>query len=363
MLFALVGRLRHTGRGYQRTGITNHRGTFFYVLFTTIWVLQTEPAFSHDIPALPPTKLDFDANQGPKNCNDLDAFVRLLEAWVPPEVFQNDAERRLVVRVQRTRSGGKQADLTLVDSTGATLAEDHKTYSAQIECHSVLWAAARSAAKLLGAFEPPAPQLPVACPVCPPPIPPEPMRPQRIPGHAMARHRPKFAVPHRPTSIVGVGAFYATALLPEPTLGPRISLGFAPWIHSPNTRLEFDAAWTTQSMGFSLSNESVRLYAVPLIGSVCYAPQVVRLCSGLSTSIFYSTQNHTRGNNDPLRIALLASLRVGTEWAIHGPFSIRADVFALVRLDERVSGVPMNVLAALDPFIAGATLMGTWALN
>jgi hypothetical protein len=54
---------------------------------------------------------------------------------------------------------------------------------------------------------------------------------------------------------------------------------------------------------------------------------------------------------------LSASLRIGTQFTIAGPFSIRADCFALLPLNQRMA------LDMPNPFTAGAVAMGVWSLD
>ena len=97
-----------------------------------------KPAFAHDAPVILPARLDFDASHAPKNCNDPDGFRSLLGAWVPADALRDQAERRLIVRIQSSSTGGKQADVSLVDGEGAVLTERHTPYAVKVECYKVL---------------------------------------------------------------------------------------------------------------------------------------------------------------------------------------------------------------------------------
>lgn len=193
-----IGTLRHGTKGCERTGNTKAHRTFFVFFVILVLVVPVEPAFAHDAPTLLPTKLEFDATQAPKTCNDSVEFRWLLVRWVPPTVWTDDAARRLSVHIQRTKGGGKQVDVALVDSDGMMLADDHKAYSAQAECHKVLSETAQVSARLLGALEPPPPRQPLACPVCPPPQPQsDPAKPlQRAPHIPSATVRPLARLPN-----------------------------------------------------------------------------------------------------------------------------------------------------------------------
>ncbi|MBK9265389.1 MAG: hypothetical protein IPM54_37090 [Polyangiaceae bacterium] len=117
-----------------------------------VGVLPARTAFAHDAPAIAPARLEFDASQAPKLCNDRATFRTLLDNWVAVNVWSPDADRRLVVRIRRAPTGEKLGEVALVDAAGATIAEHHERYGAREECYKVLYESASAAAKLLGAF-------------------------------------------------------------------------------------------------------------------------------------------------------------------------------------------------------------------
>ncbi|MBK9266966.1 MAG: hypothetical protein IPM54_45225 [Polyangiaceae bacterium] len=296
-----------------------------------------------------PTQLDFDASRAPKVCNDADGFASLLGGWVPKGVLRENAERRLVVRIRWTPTGGKRAEVSLVDAQGAVVAERHAEYEAAAECHFVLHDAARSAAQLLGAFEPPPPKEPVICPVCPPSAPSPPTRP--LPTSPPPAP-PVPTITHAPTlhrSSFGIGALIGSGIHSGLGGGPYMLLSYAPWRQWSHVHVEFEGSWTSQT------SESIRTHAIPLVGSLCLVRGVVRFCGGLATTVFYSKQSPI---HDELHLMVGGNVRIGTELFVRGPFAIRADVFG--RLAFARFG---NATMAIDDpnrFAAGLAVMGAW---
>jgi hypothetical protein len=129
---------------------------------------------------------------------------------------------------------------------------------------------------------------------------------------------------------------------PEAHPGPYVALSVVPFSGVPDFRLEFDGAWAPRPA----------LQTVPVFVSLCHAHHGLRLCGGLATT-FLSAENM----KDDRDFALSASLRMGTEFRIAGPFSIRADVFALLPLTQRIT------LDSPNPFAAGAVAIGVWSFE
>ena len=302
-----------------------------------------------------PTRLDFDASRAPKKCNDVEGFRSILSAWMNVRQLHDDAERRLVVRIRRSSSGGKQADISLVDAQGGTEGERHEDFAADAECHFVLWRTALNAATILGAFEPPPPpKQPVPCPVfspCPlypPPVPCPACLPLRQSPPTMTHLPP----PYR--SFTAIGAFVSSGIYSAFNVGPQVMLGFIPSRHLPDLHIEFEGAWTSQSSPSSMTSESIRLHSVPLVGSFCWVRGIVRFCAGLSSTIFLLNQS---SDNAPLHIMFGANFRVGTELFTRGPSFIRADVFGRIAFAERTFGKAMVALDDATPFAAGLAVM------
>ncbi len=297
-----------------------------------------------------PTRLDFDASRAPKKCNDFESFDSTVSAWVPGTVWRDDAERRLVVRIRWSSTGGKRADVELVNAEGITLAERHQDFPASMECHKVLWLAAFDAAQLVGAFEPPPPKEPVTCPA-PPPCPSCP------PTHSCPRYAPPMLptptpAPHR--SFIGIGAFVGSGIHSRLGFGPHLLLGFIPSSRLPALHVEFEAAWTSQA------SESIRMHSIPLVGSLCLVQGILRFCGGLATVMVYSNPTVA---NETLNILFSGNFRVGTEFPVRGPFSIRADVFGRLAFAQRRFGKTPVALDEPTPFAAGLAVMGAWAFN
>ncbi|HRI71350.1 MAG TPA: hypothetical protein PK156_44260 [Polyangium sp.] len=60
---------------------------------------------------------------------------------------------------------------------------------------------------------------------------------------------------------------------------------------------------------------------------------------------------------------LAASWRIGAEFEIAGPFSIRMDGFALLSLAGRTFGGQWAALGAHQALMAGASVMGMWCFE
>jgi hypothetical protein len=315
----------------------------------------TQPAFGDDAPVIVPTRLDFDASHASKKCNDPDGFLLILGAWVPQTTMRDDAERRLVVRIRSSSTGGKRADVSLVDAQGVTVAERHTPYAATAECYKVLWDAAFDAAELLGAFEPPPPMEPVTYPA-----------PAQCPSYPLARPCPTCPspVPPAPTItlsptpsrfFIGIGGFVGSGIYSELDFGPYLLLGFVPSPRLSHLQLEFEGAWTSQTSLSAMTSESIHAHSIPLVLSLCLVRGIVRFCGGLATTIFSSNQSSP---NDELRLLFGGNFRVGTELFVRGPISIRADVFARFAFAERRFGMATMTVDDPTPFAAGLAVMG-----
>ncbi|MBK9262126.1 MAG: hypothetical protein IPM54_20270 [Polyangiaceae bacterium] len=300
---------------------------------------------------IPPTRLDFDASRAPKKCNDADAFDSILGAWVPNGVLREDAERRLVVRIRWTPTGGKRVEVSLFDAQGAVVAERLTEHPATAECYFVLHGAAQDAAELLGAFEPPPPKEPVICPVCPPSAPSPPTRP--LPTSPPPAP-PVPTITHAPTlhrSSIGIGAFVGSGIHSGLGGGPYVLLSYAPWRHWSHVRIEFEGSWTSQT------SESIRTHAIPLVGSLCLVRGAVRFCGGLATTALYSKQLPI---HDELHLMIGGNVRIGTELFVRGPFAVRVDVFGRLAFVERRFGGATLALDVPTPFAAGLAVLGAW---
>jgi hypothetical protein len=145
-----------------------------------------------------------------------------------------------------------------------------------------------------------------------------------------------------PRFSLGAGVFLGMTSKANAFVGPSISLGFVPWSRWPGLQMEFDGAWAPRQT----------LQMVPVFVSLCQAQHGLRLCGGLTTT-FYSTENKNAARD----FTLSASLRIGAEFGIAGPFSIRTDVFALLPLTQQA---PFD---SPNPFAAGAIAMAVWSFE
>lgn len=313
-------------------------------------VFWAQPAFAHEPPVILPTRLDFDSSKAPKKCNDEEGFRGNLLAWVPADVLRAEAERRLIVRIAWSATGGKRADVSLVGAQGVVLAERHTPYATTTECFKVLWEVARDAAKILGAFEPPPPKEPVICPPSPY-VPPGPSCPQCPSCPRFRLPTPTILLsPAPPRFFVGLGAFVGSGIFSELGAGPVGLVGFVPFRHLPQAQLELESSWTTQFI------DSVRVQAIPVIGSACWVRGIVRFCGGFAATILFSNQlpnqeSHLFGPN----------IHFGTELFHRGSLSIRADVFGRVAAYRKSFGAKNEILDRVLPFMAGVAMMGMWA--
>lgn len=347
------GSFAHEGTRPERTAITKNKFYFLPLLASTMLTLGfwAQPAFAHEPPEILPTQLDFDASPAPKKCNDEESFRRILGAWVGAELLREDAERRLVVRIASSAKGGKRADVSLVDAQGVVVAERHTPYLRTTECHKVLWEVAYHAATMLGAFEATPPKEPIACPTCPPiqPTPPRSLE-RRLPTFAPLR-LPVPTIPLSPAPprfFVGLGAFVGSGIFEKLNAGPRMLLGFVPFRRFTQIHLEWETSWTAQTF------QSVRVQAVPLVGSACWVRGIVRFCGGVATTILVSNEI---SKYDSLHVMFGPNVLMGTEFFNHGPFSIRADVFGRVAIAERTFGLATTARQEAVPFNAGVALM------
>ena len=310
------------------------------------------PAWAHDPPVIVPARLEFEAKAAPKNCNDLDSFTSILFGFVPFTAFRDDADRRLVVRLRWSATGGKQADISLIDAQGVVLAERHRLYGARVECHKILWTIADDAAVMLGAFDPPPPKepvvhedsppsqrcpLPPACPTCPP---------LRLPAVTTMR------TPSR--SFIGLGAFVGSGFVSKLGAGPHMLLGFVPSYHLPQLHVEFEGTWTSQMV------EWARWHAIPLVTSLCWVRGIVRFCGSLATTFSYSNQS---SNDDVLHMIFGGNFRVGTELFRKGSLSIRTDVFLRAAFVQRRFGKATAAIDETSPWAGGLAVMGLWAFD
>ena len=313
-----------------------------------------QPAFAHDPPIIAPTRLDFDASHAPKNCNDIDSFRSILGAWVPATVLRDDAERRLIVRIRWSSTGGKRADISLVDAQGVTLADRRTLYATATECYKVLWTVASHAALILGAFEPPPPKEPATCPAPQPSAPCPPARPcPTFPPLRLTTPAPTLS-PALYRSFIGIGGFVGSGIFSKLGGGPYLLVGYAPLRRLSQLHVELEGAWTSQT------SQSIREHSIPLVGSLCWVQGIVRFCGGFSTTVFFSNQSPE--NND-LRVMLGGNFRVGTELFSQGPFSIRADVFGRFAFVQRRFGKATVALDEPTPFAAGVAVLGGWGFD
>lgn len=364
LLGGLVRRgLAHTGLGHEPTSLTQNSFFFLKLLAPTALSLafSAQPAFAHDPPVIAPTQLDFDAAHAPKNCNDPDRFGTILNAWVPDTVFRTDAERRLVVRIRWSATGGKRTDASLVDAQGVVLAERHKSYSVKTECDKVLWETAHDAAEILGAFEPPPPKEPVVCPIPSAPLPSEPVPdPPALPCPTcppLKLPTPTITLSPAPyLSSIGLGAFVGTGIFSELNGGPIALLDVALSPRLPYLHVEFESSWTSQSSPSS----AMRLHSIPLVSSLCWLRGNVRFCGGLATTIFYANQSPA---HDELRLMLGPNFRMGTELFVHDRFSIHADIFGRYALAQRRFGTATVAPDEPTPFAGGLAVLGVWGVD
>lgn len=343
----------HVRLGQEPTAITQNKFFFLPLLVISILTLVfwAQPAFAHEPPVILPTQLDFDASKAPKKCNDEDSFRTILSAWVPLKLLREDAERRLVVRIVWSATGGKRADVSLVDAQGVVVAEQHTPYAPTTECYKVLWEVARGAAKMLGAFEPPPPKEPMTCPTCPP------ASPIKSPSVSPTLQcptcpRPISLLPTPPRFFVGLGAFVGSGIFSELRSGPQVLFGLAPLSRLPQVQLELESSWTSQSI------DSVRVQAIPVIGSACWVRGIVRFCGGLALTILSSNQFPNQESR-----MLGPNVRMGAELFERGQLSIRADVFGRVAARQNSIGVKNEPLDRVLPFTAGMAVMGMWAAD
>jgi hypothetical protein len=83
----------------------------------------------------------------------------------------------------------------------------------------------------------------------------------------------------------------------------------------------------------------------------------------LATTFLLTEPLPNAPQTDALHLALAANLRLGAEFVIAGPVSIRADVMMLVRFTERTFGPAWAKPGALNGFGAGAVAMAVWPLE
>ena len=272
-----------------------------------------------------------------------------LQNWVPREALVLESDRKLVVRIHRTPTGAKVSDVSLLDATGATVAEEHEPFDSRTACHKVLYDTARDAAKLLGAFEKPPAPAPIVCPTCaacaacpepkPCPIP--------IAARPGAMTAATSTEPLR-RAFVGGGMSIGTGIAEQAALGPLLMFGFVPSKHSPRLHLELMGGWTLQTV------RELRLQTVPISGLMCYLRNEFRFCGGM-TSTFLST------SDDDLGIAMAGTMRLGTEFDIVGHWSMRVDGYVLANFWQRTFGKETAALDDAHRLAAGFAALAVWA--
>lgn len=357
-------RAGHTMVGSQRSGMPKKSFAmfFFFVVVVSSVVLPPRTTLAHDAPT--PTQLDFDASQAPNACNDDALFRALITNWVPAEVLVPETDRQLVVRIRRSPTGGKLAEVTLLDSAGAPLKKYTESYFAKTECHRVLYETARAAAKLLGAFDKPPPPEPCpTCPACPPP--PVPAKPEpcpACPALVLPLPRPTLLSPTR-RGFFAAGVSLGTGITPQGAIGPYGGFGFVLSPHLPRIQFEMAGGWAPQTLPISNTANVLRVHMVPLVGSLCYARYVFRLCSGLATTFYTAERSSLVPGYDEMRMTLAVNVQIGTEFEIGGPFSIRVDIFGRLRFMQRTYGYELANLDALNPFTASMVAMGVWSFD
>jgi hypothetical protein len=363
-------RITHIVLGYERIGFTKQSSTvmFFFAIGLIYSVLFSRQALAHEAPTIAPTRLEFDATEAPKNCNDERSFAAILATLVPNDVMKSDAEQRLLVRVHRTPTRGKLMlmDVTLTDARGATIKERHERYGAKTECHKVLYEAAYAAATLLGAFEKPPASEP--CPICPPPPAcPGPARCPEDPESAPKRRSESTSVPLRQIfpplaarrAYFGAGVLFGTGITPQGAIGPTFALGFVPSRHSARLHVEFAGAWTSQDW----RDANAAMNVIPMFGSVCYSRYAFHLCSGMTTTFFSTKQATNNTSSAEFRVTLAGHLRLGAEFDVAGPLSIRVDAFAQMRFAGQTFGPVSSSLDTQSPVDLGAMAMGVWSME
>lgn len=149
--------------------------------------------------------------------------------------------------------------------------------------------------------------------------------------------------------------FLGTGFTLNTFVGPHFSLGVVLSPHAPSIHVEMNGAWTQQTIS------KVNVDVVPLFGSICYSRSVFRMCSGLTATFFQAKSPALVPGADELRTTLAGHVRVGAEFSIAGPFSIRLDVFGMLRFWQRSYGSELATLDARGPFAAGATAVGVWS--
>ena len=361
-------RITHIVLGYERIGFTKQSSTvmFFFAMGLIYSVLFSRQALAHEAPTIAPTRLEFDATEAPKNCNDERGFASILGTWVPSDVIKYEGEQRLVVRLHRMPTGGKLADIHLFGSAGMLVAEEHRKFASKTECYKVLYEAAYAAATLLGAFEKPRP--PEPGPICPPPPAcPGPARCPEPPEPTFKRRSESTSVPLRQTfpplaarrAYFGAGVLFGTGITPQGAIGPYFALGFVPSRHSPRLQVEFAGAWTSQER----PDANAAMNVIPMFGSVCYSRYAFHLCSGMTTTFFSTKQATNNTSSAEFRVALAGHLRLGTEFDVAGPLSIRVDAFAQMRFAGQTFGPASSSLDTQSPVDLGAMAMGVWSLE
>jgi hypothetical protein len=210
---------------------------------------------------------------------------------------------------------------------------------------------------MLGAFEAAPPKEPVTCPTCPP-IQPTPPRPLERPRPTFAPLRLSTSTiplsPAPPRFFIGFGAFVGSGIFEKLNAGPRMLLGFVPFRRFPQIHLEWETSWSAQTL------QSVRVQAIPVIGSACGVRARVRFCGGIATTILLSNEI---SKYDSLHLMFGPNVLIGTEFFNHGPFSIRADVFGRIAIAERTFGSATTALQEAVPFTAGFAFMAFGAID
>lgn len=208
---------------------------------------------------------------------------------------------------------------------------------------------------MLGAFEPPPPKQPVVVPKSLP-LPPKEAAPCPS-AHPPATNSPPTPLALLPTpyrSFIGLGGFAGPGIFLQVVGGPVLLLGFIPSHRLSQMHIELAGSWALHT------SHTAQVHSIPLDGSLCWVPGVVRFCSGVSTTIFSSNQS---AKQDESIFLFGANLRVGTELFHRGPFAIRADIFGRVTFAPPHFGQALGVIDEPDAIAGGVAVIGMRAFD
>lgn len=317
-----------------------------------------QSVFADDTPRIPPARLDFKAERVPSKCKDRRTFDYIIRDWLPAAQWQDDADRTLTVRIHPGPNGARVSDVTLVDAVGAILAEEHETFGMTTECHKVLYDTARSAARLMGAFNPPPPPEPCPttspCPECPPCSLPHTEAPVPVCPACRNDALPEKLAPdpmHWRRSFFGAGVGGGNGMSPALVAGPRVFGGFSPFRQVRRFELEWSVAWL--SGGQTAPND----HAVPMTVSACYWPYVFRVCSGFASTVMQANA----GGDERSSMSMAGSLRFGVEARVAGPLSLRGEIEMLWTVWQRSFG---DAGPSGQHVVSGApSLAAVWSLE